>query len=94
MKESIKLAIKTISINNLLEFKENGRKYKIVIDDIIYIKKEKYRKYCTIKTTDTFFRVRDTITNLKQKTKFPQIKKDLLINDKYITNINDIDRIL
>lgn len=93
MRESIKLAIKIISKNNLLEFKESGIKNKIAIDNIIYIQKEKYSKYCTIKTTDNFFRVRDTISNLKQETKLCQIKKDLLINKRYINNIDDFEKI-
>lgn len=93
MQESIKLAIKIISKNNLLEFKESGIQNKIVIDNIIYIQKEKYTKYCIIKTIDSFFRVRDTIINLKEKTKLVQIKKDLLVNKKYISNIEDFYKI-
>lgn len=93
MQESVKLAIKIISKNNLLKFKESGIQNKIVIDNIIYIQKEKYTKYCTIKTIDSFFRVRDTIINLKEKTKLVQIKKDLLVNKKYISNIEDFDKI-
>lgn len=93
MQESIKLAIKIISKNNLLEFKESGIQNKIVIDNIIYIQKEKYTKYCIIKTIDNFFRVRDTIINLKEKTKLVQIKKDLLVNKKYISNIEDFYKI-
>lgn len=93
MQESIKLAIKIISKNNLLEFKESGIQNKIVIDNIIYIQKEKYTKYCIIKTIDSFFRVRDTIINLKERTKLIQIKKDLLVNKKYISNIEDFYKI-
>lgn len=93
MQESIKLAIKIISKNNLLEFKESGIQNKIVIDNIIYIQKEKYTKYCIIKTIDSFFRVRDTIINLKEKTKLVQIKKDLLVNKNYISNIEDFYKI-
>lgn len=93
MKESIKLAIKILSKNNLLEFKESGIKNKIAIDNIVYIQKEKYSKYCTIKTTDSFFRVRDTISNLKRETKLSQIKKDLLVNSRYINDINDFEKV-
>lgn len=93
MKESIKLAIKILSKNNFFEFKESGIKYKIAINNIIYIKKEKYSKYCTIKTTDNSYRVRDTILNLKDKTKLTQIKKDLLINKKHVNNKKDIEKI-
>ena len=93
MRESIKLAIKILYKNNLLEFKESGIKNKIAIDNIIYIQKEKYSKYCTIKTTDSFFRVRDTISNLKEQTKLLQIKKDLLVNNRYISNIEDFEKI-
>ena len=39
MRESIKLAIKILSKNNLLEFKESGIKNKVAIDNIIYIQK-------------------------------------------------------
>lgn len=93
MQESMRLAIKIISKNNLLEFKESGIQNKIVIDNIIYIQKEKYTKYCIIKTIDSFFRVRDTIINLKEKTKLIQIKKDLLVNKNYISNIEDFYKI-
>ena len=93
MQQSIKLAIKILSKNNFLEFKESGIKEKIAINDIEYIKKEKYSKYCTIKTTDNTFRVRNTISNLKEKTKLTQIKKDLLINTKQIKNKRDIEKI-
>ena len=37
MKESIKLAIKILSKNNFLEFKESGIKNKIAIENIIFI---------------------------------------------------------
>lgn len=40
MKESIKLAIKILSKNNFLEFKESGILTKIAINDIKYIKKK------------------------------------------------------
>lgn len=93
MKESIKLAIKILSKNNFLEFKESGILTKIAINDIKYIKKKKYSKYCTIKTIDNVFRVRDTIYNLKDKTKLTQIKKDLLINKKHIKTKKDIENI-
>ena len=93
MQQSIKLAIKILSKNNFLEFKESGIKEKIAINDIEYIKKEKYSKYCIIKTTDNTFRVRDTISNLKENTKLTQIKKDLLINTKQIKNKRDIEKI-
>ena len=93
IKESIKLAIKILLKNNFLEFKESGINNKVAIDNIIYIKKEKYSKYCTIKTIDNSFRVRDTISNLKEKTKLTQIKKDLLVNKKHITNKKDLEKI-
>lgn len=93
MRESIKLAIKILSKNNFFEFKESGIRYKIAINNIEYIKKEKYSKYCTIKTVDNTFRVRDTILNLKEITKLTQIKKDLLINKRHIKNKKDIEKI-
>ena len=55
IKESIKLAVKIILKNNFIEFKESGIKNKVAIDNIIYIKKEKYSKYCIIKTTENKF---------------------------------------
>ena len=93
IKESIKLAIKIVSKNNFFKFKESGINNKIAINDIMYIKKEKYSKYCTIKTIDNTFRVRDTISNLREKTKLTQVKKDLLINKKHINNKIDIEKI-
>lgn len=94
IKESVKLAIKIISKDNFFEFKESGINNKIPINSIIYIKKDKYSKYCIIKTIDDTFRIRDTISNLKNKTKLTQIKKDLLINKKYINNKNEINKII
>ena len=93
MKESIKLAIKILSKNNFLEFKECGIRSKVAIENIIFIQKEKYSKYCIIKTTTSYFRVRDTITNLKEKSNLTQIRKDLLINKNYIKNITDFEKI-
>jgi len=93
IKESIKLAVKIILKNNFIEFKESGIKNKVAIDNIIYIKKEKYSKYCIIKTTENTFRVRETIFNLKEQTKLTQIKKDLLINNRYISNIDEFEKI-
>lgn len=94
MKESVKLAISIITKNNFLEFKESGINYKIPINDVIYIRKEKYSKYCIIKTVDNFFRVRDSLMNLKEASKLTQIRKDLLINKKYITNKKDVQRLV
>ena len=94
MKESVKLAVNIIAKNNFLEFKESGIYYKMAINDIIYIKKEKYSKYCIIKTIDNYFRVRNTIVSLKEETQFMQIKKDLLINRKYITNKKEIEKLI
>ena len=94
MKESIKLAIGIVAKNNFLEFKESGINYKMPINDIMYIKKEKYSKYCIIKTIDNYFRVRDTISNLKEETKFTQIRKELLVNNKYMGNKKDIEKFL
>lgn len=93
MKTSVELAIKILTKDSFLEFKENGINHKIVINNIIYIKKEKYSKYCIIKTTNNSFRIRNTIANLKEKTKFTQIRKDLLINKKHIKNKKEIERI-
>lgn len=93
IKNSVDLAIKILSKKNFFEFKESGIDHKIVIDDIIYIKKEKYSKYCHIKTVNSFFRVRDTITNIKEKTKLTEIKKGLLVNKRYIANKNDMEKI-
>lgn len=93
IKESVKLALKIIYRDNFFEFKESGINNKIAIKDIKYIKKEKYSKYCTIKTIEDTFRVRDTIINLKEKTKLTQVKKDLLINKKYIKNKKEIEKI-
>lgn len=93
IKNSVDLAIKILSKKNFFEFKESGIDHKIVIDDIIYIKKEKYSKYCHIKTVNSFFRVRDTIANIKEKTKLTEIKKGLLVNKRYIANKNDMEKI-
>lgn len=94
MRESIRLAISIISKNNFLEFRESGINYRLPINDIIYIRKEKYSKYCIIKTVDNYFRVRNTLLNLKLETKLTQIRKDLLINKKYITNKKDVQRLV
>lgn len=93
IKNSVDLAIKILSKKNFFEFKESGIDHKIVIDDIIYIKKEKYSKYCHIKTVNSFFRIRDTIANIKEKTKLTEIKKGLLVNKRYIANKNDMEKI-
>lgn len=79
-----------LALNILL----NGQTIKIddenvIIDDILYIQKEKSSKYCTIKTFSNDYRVRQSLIELQKETNLERIRKDLLINRKNTISIKD-----
>ncbi len=84
---------------DFIEIYFNNKKVKLHLNDILYITKEKYSKYCMINTTSGTIRIRNSLTELKKQTGFKQVKKHLLLNEynvkyelknKVIFNNNDV----
>lgn len=86
LKETVKEAIcilkqtSTISINNHCT---------LYYHEVLYALKEKYSKYCIIKTFDKEFRVRKNIYELEEELHLKKFKRHLLANEKNIAYIND-----
>lgn len=81
LKKAIKYLIKTntVSINN---------RCTLYYNEVLYALKEKYSKYCVIKTFDSEFRVRKNIYELEEQLNLKKIKRYLLANEKNIESIN------
>lgn len=60
----------------------------VLIDDILYIQKEKSSKYCTIRTLNSNYRVRQSLIELQKETNLERVRKDLLINRKNTISID------
>ena len=55
----------------------------------MYALKEKYSKYCIIKTFDNEFRVRKNIYELEEELHLKKFKRHLLANEKNIASIDE-----
>lgn len=86
LKEAVREAIyilnqtSTVSINN---------RCTIYYNEVLYALKEKYSKYCIIKTFDNEFRVRKNIYELEQELHLKKFKRHLLANEKNIASIDE-----
>ena len=82
VRETIKILNQTsiISINN---------RCKLYYSEVLYALKEKYSKYCIIKTFDNEFRVRKNIYELEAELHLKKIKRHLLANEKNIASIDE-----
>ena len=86
LKEAIREAIyilnqtSTVSINN---------RCTLYYNEVLYASKEKYSKYCVIKTFDSEFRVRKNICELEEELHLKKFKRHLLANEKNIASVDD-----
>lgn len=86
LKEAVREAIyilnqtSTVCINN---------RYTLYYNEVLYASKEKYSKYCIIKTFDNEFRVRKNICELEAELHLKKFKRHLLANEKNIVSVND-----
>lgn len=85
LKETIKLAIEIINEQNGVSI----NKHKLYYKEILYALKEKYSKYCVIKTLDNEVRVRKNIYELEKELHLKKYKRHLLANEKNIAIIKD-----
>lgn len=85
---SIKSAINILNSHKLIEIKENRQKFKIPINEIVQINKEKLTKYCNIKTlNNNVFRVRTSLSEINKQLNFKRINNHTLINPNQITRL-------
>ena len=56
---------------------------------MLYASKEKYSKYCIIKTFDNEFRVRKNIYELQEELHLKKFKRHLLANEKNIMSVDE-----
>ena len=77
---SILTSIKILANYQFIEIKEKKQTYKLAINDIIWIKKEKNSKYCIVRTANDEFRTRSSLSNLNKKLNFTKINYYTIIN--------------
>lgn len=84
LRSSIDLGIKILTNNRFIILKEGYSKYKIAINDIIKVIKEKGTKYCIVKTKNNkHFRVRTSLVNINKELNFKRINNHILENPNY-----------
>lgn len=85
LKNCLIKAINEIDKSNAIDINNHCKLY---YNEILYALKEKYSKYCIIKTLDNKFRVRKNIYELEEQLHLKKFKRHLLANEKNITSIN------
>lgn len=86
--ESVKLAINILVDYKFIEIKEHNKTYKLVVNDIVKITKEKLTKYCIVKTINNDeFRVRTSLAGINKKINFERVKNYTLINPHHINKL-------
>lgn len=92
--ESVKLAINILADYKFIEIKERNKIYKLAINDIIKITKEKLTKYCIIETIDNNeFRVRTSLTSINKKVNFERVNNYTLINPHHINKLKNFKKV-
>jgi len=86
LKIQLKKAIHKINEANSIDINNHCKLY---YNEILYALKEKYSKYCIIKTLDNEFRVRKNIYELEEELHLKKIKRHLLANEKNITSMDE-----
>lgn len=86
LRETIKEAISILNQTSAISI--NSR-CKLYYEEVLYALKEKYSKYCIIKTFDNEFRVRKNICELEEELHLKKFKRHLLANEKNIASIED-----
>jgi len=85
LKKTIKDAINILNQTSTVAINKNCVLY---YNEILYATKEKYSKYCIIKTFDNEFRVRKNIYELEEQLHLKKFKRYLLANEKNIASID------
>lgn len=86
LRETINLAIKIINEQNGISI---NNKHQLYYKEILYALKEKYSKYCVIKTLNDEVRVRKNIYELEKELHLKKYKRHLLANEKNIVKVNE-----
>lgn len=86
LKESIKEAIFILNQTNKVYITNHCALYH---NEVLYAAKEKYSKYCIIKTFDNEFRVRKNIYELEEKLHLKKYKRYFLANEKNIVSFEN-----
>lgn len=82
--ESLNLVLNILSKDQTIKIDDEN----VLIDNILYVQKEKSSKYCTIRTLNSNYRVRQSLTELQKETNLERVRKDLLINRKNTISID------
>ena len=85
LSDSLDLALNILSPTKTIKIDNKS----VLIDNILYIKKEKASKYSYIKTFDDEYRIRKSLSELQEEASLERIRKDLLINKKNTISINN-----
>ena len=86
LKETIESALSILELKGVLT---PNKEYKLIHDDIFYVKREKNSKYCNIHTLKDIIRVRKSLKSIQQELKLKKIKKYLLVNEKNINFLKE-----
>lgn len=86
LRESIKEAIYILNQTSTISITNRCTLY---YNEVLYALKEKYSKYCVIKTFDNEFRVRKNIYELEEELHLKKFKRHLLANEKNIASVDD-----
>lgn len=86
IKINLRKALNELNKENAIDINNHCKLY---YSEILYALKEKYSKYCIIKTLDNEFRVRKNIYQLEEELHLKKFKRHLLANEENITSVND-----
>lgn len=86
--ESVRLAINILGNYRFIKIKEHNQIYKLAINDIVKITKEKFTKYCIIETiNNNEFRVRTSLLEINKELNFERINNYTLVNPNQINRL-------
>ena len=86
LKDTIKEAIEVINLTSTTSINTHCQLFH---NEVLYASKEKYSKYCIIKTFDNEFRVRKNIYELQEELHLKKFKRHLLANEKNIMSVDE-----
>lgn len=86
LKLNLKKALNELNKENAIDINNHCKLY---YSEILYALKEKYSKYCIIKTLDNEFRVRKNIYQLEEELHLKKFKRHLLANEENITSVSE-----
>lgn len=85
LSDSLNLSLNVLLSDKAIKIDDEN----VLIDDILYIQKEKSSKYCIIKCFNDEYRVRKSLAELQKESNLEKIRKDLLVNKKNTISINE-----